>query len=309
MAKVYENTWWGNICDVTNNWGNVYSSIANCFTNKKSVYQNGAYSEVNQAISVTRNPFEIGGNEQFVIMAWIKPDIKMETDTSYDFRPIVDLSHNLFNTATGQGYSLFMRKTSGGNITMNWFFKRQGQNRINSSCIVGLSSFTITEPMLVVASVYSDATNTTRTQNLRVYQNGAGGGSNNYVDVERNWAPTSMSYTGVYQDLVFGNTNDPGQYQQEFIGNLDEISLWKLGNSAGIDSYIGLADRYYNNGTPRLDLSKDPLYSLITGWYRFGDNFSIENGVFTFPNASAGSGASALAASDFQQSAIVDNII
>ena len=72
-----------------------------------------------------------------------------------------------------------------------------------------------------------------------------------------------------------------------------------LGNSAGVGSYEGLGDRYFNNNSPRLDLSQDPLYSLITGWYRMGDNMVVHNGVVTFPNASNGSGADALAASNF----------
>jgi len=300
-GEIYKSTWWGNVCDSTT-YGTIYQDIADCssnaFTNSKSVY----YINDNQkrAISVTKNPFQVGGNEQFVIMAWIKPDASLFTGASYDQRMIVDLSSNIFSTADGKGYSIFMRKTSAGNVTMNWFFKRSGETRINSSCIIGINNFSSSLPMLVVASVYSDPTNTTRTQNLRVYQNGVN--ANNYVDVERNWASTSMSYTGVGQDLVFGNTSDQGQSAQAFKGNIDEVSLWVLGNSAGVDSYKGLGDRYFNNNSPRLDLSQDPLYSLITGWYRMGDNMFVNNGVVTFPNASNGSGADALAASQFSTS-------
>jgi hypothetical protein len=301
-GEIYKSTWWGNVCDSTT-YGTIYRDIADCsgsggFTNSKSVYY--INDNTNRAISVTKNPFEVGGNEQFVIMAWIKPDASMFTGSSYDQRMIVDLSSNIFSTADGKGYSIFMRKTSAGNVTMNWFFKRTGQTRVNSSCIVNLNNYSSSLPMLVVASVYSINANSLRVQNLRVYQNGIN--ANNYVDVEKNYSPTSMSYTGVGQDLVFGNTSDAGQSAQAFRGNIDEVSLWVLGNSASTDSYQGLGDRYFNNNSPRLDLSQDPLYSLITGWYRFGDNFTVNNGVVTFPNASNGSGADALAASQFSTS-------
>jgi|TARA_Y100000052_G_C2945579_1_gene83589 hypothetical protein len=275
------------------------------FSNRKSVFFDGLTP--GESISVLDLPFQFIQVQGMVIMAWVKFAPEMETDTSYDQRCIVDYSENIFTTADARGYSIFVRKTTAGNITMNFYYRNNGFNRVNCSAILNLNNYNLSQPMLVVASLRYESAGNNSIQNLRVYQSGVGAPGDNYVEVTRSNNAAGTRFP-VNQDLCFGNTNNAGQTSQEFRGNIDEVVIYN-GSNIG-SSYAQLADSYYGtNNAHNLDVSTLQFYNQVVGWYRFGDNYFLESTFLKFPNASNGSGATATGDSSLTSSKIVGPIV
>ena len=305
MAKVYENTWWGSICDVTNNWGKIYKSLANCF-NSKAVQFDGV--SPGESISIFDLPFQFLENEGMLIMAWVKLDPALKTFNNYGQRCIVDYSSSITSTANGKGYSIYVRKTT-TTLTINWFYKRAGFSRTQCNIDIDLNQFDFSKPMLVVASLYPDNVGgvSSTVQDLRVWQNGVN--ANNYVDGTQKVLQVVGTAFPASQNVCLGATNDTGTASAELAGIIDEIVFYS-GNASIGEDYRQLSDDYFrgNGGEPQLDLTKIPYYNAIVGWYRMGDNLTITS-PFTFPNASGGSGASGIGDSDFSADQIVSSII
>ena len=306
MAKVYENTWWGSICDVTNNWGKIYKPLANCF-NSKAVQFDGV--SPGESISISDIGYQFLENEGMLIMAWVKLDPALKTFSNYGQRCIVDYSSNIFNTPTAKGYSIYVRKTT-TTLTINWYYKRVGLSRTQCNIDIDLNLFDFSKPMLLVASLYPDNVGgvSSTVQDFRIWQNGVN--ANDYVDGTQNVIQVLGSTFPPTQNVCLGATNDTGSTTSaELAGIIDEVVFYSGSVSIGED-YRQLRDDYFrgNGGEPQLDLSQLPFYSGIRGWYRMGDNLTITS-PFTFPNASGGSGASGIGDSDFSADQIVSSII
>ena len=306
FGQVYCDTWFGE----NSNKQTINFDFANCGNqfNRKAVRFDGVSPA--ESISVNKTPFEFTENEGMLILGWIKVDASLNTASFSNFgqRCIVDLSSNLFNTATAKGYSIYVRKTT-TTFTINWYYNRTGLTRTQCNIDIDLNQFDLSKPMLIAASLYEDNVNgvPSTQQDFRIWQTGVN--ANNYVDgTTKTVAITGMTYP-TSQSLCFGNTNNAGSTSAEFKGIIDEIVIYngKSGSTQIAEDYRQLSDNYFqgNGGSPQLDISQLAFYNQVVGWYRFGDNI---NGT-QFPNASGGAGVNAIGDNDFSLSQVVGNII
>ncbi len=260
------------------------------------------------------NGIEINEQSGMTIMAWVKIDPTLETGL-YNQKCIVDYSSDIFNTANGKGYSIFLRKTA-ATFTMNFFYKRVGLSRTQCDVIIDLNSasnnFDFSKPMLIVCNMSFNIEpngSTVTIQNMRIWQDGAGLNGVGYVDGSTNTQSIKGTVFPTTQSLCFGNTNDQGTVSSEFIGQIDEVAIYEH----NIDTnYIQFSNDYFDgrNDDAKLNLANLNFYSDIVGWYRFGDLHTVTpSGTLEFPNASNGIASDAEGDVSITSSDIVNGII
>lgn len=286
-GKIYGTTYWGEGIPNPISWGSVYSGLASF--NEYAMNFDGLTP--GESVSVDRQPFEMLENEGILIMAWVKLDESLRT-TNYSQKCIVDLSSDVFSTANGKGYSLFVRRTA-TLFQMNFFYKRIGLSRSNCSVTVNLNPFDLSKPMLIGAVIFPDSVDGVQStqQIMRVYQDGITASADYYSSGYNTRTQVGTQFTFA-QNLCIGNTNDSGTVSSEFIGQIDEVLISR---SDDIEyNYEQLMDNYWQGriNDSALDLNTDVPTQYrngqFIGWYRMGDGATYNGTNWIIPNALIG---------------------
>ena len=288
FGEIYKTTWWGSGIPNPINWGSVYADLSETF-NEYSMQFDGVTP--GEAITAPASTYNMNTQNGFGFYAWVKISPTILTFGNFAQRCIIDFSQDIYNTANGKGYSIFVRKTA-STFTLNWFFKRTGETRANCSCIINLQPYDLNKPILIVAGIEPDGLDpqVNSRQVFRAYQQGLN--PNNYYEDNKLVANTCNPLCTPYptgQNFVIGNTNDAGTTSSEFVGEIDEVATWKGAffgwENASANYFDGINNEY------RLDLNSSSSGSRVSGlflnsWFRMGDGATFNGSTWSIPNAS-----------------------
>ncbi len=292
-GEIYKTTWWGDGIPNDIGWGSAYADLSQTF-NEYSIAYDGITP--GEAISTPAATYNMNTQNGFGFYAWVKVSPTITTFSNFNQRCIIDFSQDIFNTANGKGYSIFVRKTT-TTLTLNWFFKRTGETRLNCSCIIDLNQYDLNKPILLVAGIEPDGMDPQvfSRQVFRAYQQGLN--ANNYLEEIKNVPNTCNPLCTPYptgQNFVIGNTNDAGTTSSEFVGEIDEVATWRGAffgwETASANYFDGINNEY------RLNLN-DPASGsrvsniFLNSWFRMGDGATFNGSTWSIPNASSTSSA------------------
>ena len=294
-GKIYGYSWWGGVCEAPANWGLIYKADAGCVPggNTYSFYYTDGLPAGVVGVDNSSATYKYNLATGFTLLGWIKPHPDMyNTGTApypnYSQRCITDLSSSISSTASGKGYSVYMRKLASGTFLCFWT-AFDGLTESNRRVEIKLTDYVddVYINTMFVAARLTDNGDGTWTQNLRVYsdwfeENTAQG----YIEATNTQTPVSsgMSYPSA-QGLCLGNTDDNSPTTtSEFAGNLDEMSLW-----AGPMSDTNIETLWsYPLHRMNLDLNAQSFAGDLTGWYRMGENATWDGAKWEMPNSATG---------------------
>jgi hypothetical protein len=308
FGEIYKSTWWGEVCQFYP-WGKVYYDDADCLpsgNNYSFLYEEGAPAQVVGADN-TSSTFKYGLTSGYTLAGWVKANENMFSTgaspiANYSQRCVTDFSSSISSTPSGKGYSLYFRKLATGTRICFWT-AFDGLTESNRRVEINLSSEVadVYENTMFVVARLTNNLDGTWTQNLRVYsdwfeENTAQG----YVEATNTQTPVSsgMSYPAS-QGLCFGNTDDGAPTSaSEFVGNLDEMSLW----SAPISNTQVETLWSYPTHRIHLNLNNSSSAADLTGWYRMGENATWDGAKWDMPNTATGG----LPQDDFESNGMVE---